>query len=500
MNKKVFILLLGLIFCGLTVLAQEGQTSELQQRAEKENANGNIATARYLYIKAFDDYSDRGLVAQGVQCGAKATALYYKENYYKEAFDLLRRIDQAIESKAAENAKKGLHYWTSKERMQMYMKLRKTANAQEQLNTMEALVNAAGDENLRNDLLYSKAIFYYTFGMNEKGNAVFKEMADKLTADGDYDKVDQVYQTLIANGRRSNNASMVAQSYGSYMVWKDSVTMLRHSQEVDSLNSQIAIHQATIAEKDSSISSRSTIIIILCVLAAALAAALVLGAIVMMRFIVTIRKQKNTIKELKENNALKAKFIGNISAQLEPTLKKLDSRQPEVKALLAFSEHVQTLAELEKNPGEKVEMEEIQVLPFCESLIEEIRGKVKKDVELIVKAPKMNASINKMYVTHVLRHLLDNAAIYTPEGGHITLDFKKRSAHTQQFLVLNTGSTIPEEKREDVFKAFLDIKDLSEGDGLGLPICKQMAQKMNGDLTIDGSFTKGVRFVLDLYA
>jgi signal transduction histidine kinase len=111
----------------------------------------------------------------------------------------------------------------------------------------------------------------------------------------------------------------------------------------------------------------------------------------------------------------------------------------------------------------------------------------------------MNAQINKDYVSHILQHLLNNAAEYTPEGGKITLDFKKRGAHSQQFLVSNTGESIPEEKREDVFKPFLEVKDLTTGDGLGLPICRQMALKMNGDLEIDPEFTKGTRFVLNLH-
>ena len=60
-------------------------------------------------------------------------------------------------------------------------------------------------------------------------------------------------------------------------------------------------------------------------------------------------------------------------------------------------------------------------------------------------------------------------------------------------------SVIPQEKREDVFKPFLEIKDLTEGDGLGLPICKQMALKMNAELDIDPAFSKGTRFVLNLH-
>ena len=130
--------------------------------------------------------------------------------------------------------------------------------------------------------------------------------------------------------------------------------------------------------------------------------------------------------------------------------------------------------------------------------MEQIRPKVKSGVTLTVNAPKMSAKIHREYVSHILLHLLNNAAEFTPEGGKITLDYKKRGAHTHQFLVTDSGEGIPEEKREDVFKPFLEIRDLTTGDGLGLPICKQMAQKMNGDLTIDPAFIRGTRFVLNL--
>jgi signal transduction histidine kinase len=169
-----------------------------------------------------------------------------------------------------------------------------------------------------------------------------------------------------------------------------------------------------------------------------------------------------------------------------------------VKALLEFSSHIQTLSELENSSAE-IEMEDVQIHPFCEGLMDQIRDKVKSNVTLTVNAQKMSAKINKEYVSHIILHLLNNAAEYTPQGGTIWLEFKKRGPHTHQFLVADTGSGIPEEKREDVFKPFLEIKDLTTGDGLGLPICKQMALKMNGDLDIDSQFTKGTRFVLDLH-
>ena len=499
MNKKVLVFYLGLLFCG-TVCAEEVQKSELQQRAEAVDVKQNIASARSLYIQAFGDYVKKGQTRQGIECAVKATALYYRENFYKEAFDLLRRADQTIMSaKAGDSEKSAMHYLTTKERMQMYIKLRKGASAQDQLNYMERLASQANDESVSNDLLYNKAIYYYTFGQTSEGNAVFKEMANKLTAQKEYDKVDEVFKTLIASGRRSNNASLVAQSYSSYIAWKDSTDAMKRADEIGALKKQIADNEAAISEKDSSLTTRMVFIIGLAILAAALAAVLLVGAFVLMRFILQTRRQKKLIAQANENNALKAKFISNISAQLEPSFKKLDGNNAEVKALLEFSNHIQTLSELDNTIDEPVELEEVSVPSFCEEVMSHINGKVKEGVTLTTNAPKMSASINKEYVSHILLHLLKNAAIYTPAGGTIVLEFKKRSAHTLQFLVSNTGSSIPEEKREDVFKPFLEIRDLSQGDGLGLPICKQMAVKMNGDLEIDPAFTKGVRFVLDLH-
>ena len=497
--RRVLILLMNVLFCASSLMAQEGQKSDLQKRAEATDPAQNIAQARSLYIHAFNDYYNKGQIAQGVECAVKATALYYKESFWKEAFDLLRRADETVNaSSLSPSEKAAAHYLVTKERLQMYMKLRKAESAKDQLNQLDVLVTQASDESLRNDLLYNKAIYYYTFGQNVQGNAVFKEMADKLTASKEYDKVDEVYKTLIANGRKSNNASLVAQSYSSYIAWKDSTDALKHADEISALKKQIADNETVIGEKDSSLTTRQAIIVGLCVLAAILAAALVLGGIVLLRYILLTRKQQKNIKLANEVNALKAKFISNISAQLQPTLKKLDDSIPEVKALLGFSDHIQTLSKLENAEGQEGEIEDTQIPQFCEGLMDQIRDKVKADVKLTVNAQKMTCTLNKTYVTHILTHLLENAAEYTPEGGSIWLDFKKRSPHTCQFLVTDTGCGIPEEKHEDVFKPFLEIRDLATGDGLGLPICKQMALKMDGDLDIDPQFKKGTRFVLNL--
>ena len=468
MTKKFSILLLCLFLCSAFISAQE--KSSLHQRAEAEQAKGNPAGACSLYIKAFDDYAAKKQLESAVECGVKATAIYQKENAYKEAFEFLHTVDQAIGAEKDKATRAALRYEAAKGRMQLYMGLRKKDRVEDQLENMEKQAAQSGRDELVNDALYNRAIFHYSFGQSAQGDAVFKELAAKLTAQKEYDKVDNVYQTLIANGRRSGNALLVAQAYTSYIAWKED--------EIGALKKQIADHEASIAEKDSALSTRWIIIIGLCILAAALAAVLILGAVILLRFVVITQKQKKTIRLANETNALKAKFISNISSQLEPTLRKLDGTLPEVKAMLSFSDHIQTLSDLENSEDEV--------------LLE--------DTQMTLNVPKMNANINREYVTHILKHLLANAAEYTPADGKIWLDFKKRSPHKYQFLVSNTGEAIPEEKLEDVFKPFLEVHDLTKGDGLGLPICRQMAVRMKGDLYIDPEFVKGTRFALDLFA
>ena len=500
MHKFLSLLFVSLLFGSVSIMSEEIKKSKLHQQAESIDPKENIAKARFTYLNAFNDYASRGEMKLGTECATKAAALYYRENLYQEAFDLLRRVDQAISSSSLNTPDRAsCHYYVTKERFQMYMKMHRAEPAKEHLNAMATQAGLSSDENVKNDFLYNKTIYHYTFGQTTQGNAVFKEMVDKLTKSKEFDKVDEVYKTLIANGRKSNNATLVAQSYSNYIAWKDSTDAIKHADEIQALKDTIAKNEAEIDEKDSSLTTRWLFIVGLLILAGALTAVLLLGAVVLMRYIMQTKKQKKVIELANDSNALKAKFISNMSAQLEPTLKKLDSRQPEVKALLEFSKHVQTLSELE-NSNEELEMEEVQLQQFCEELMNQIRGTEQSGVQLVVNAPKMSALIYRPYVSHILIHLLKNAAEYTPAEGKITIEFKKRGQHKIEFHVSDTGAGIPLEKREDIFKPFLEIRDLTKGDGLGLPTCKQMALKMGGDLNIDGEYTRGTRFVLELKA
>ncbi len=494
MNKRIAFIFVNVLFC--CTIATTQQVSAQTDAAEE----ALLAPAARTLISAYRNNFSQGKHMEGVQSGVAAARVQYQGGNYKSAFAILRDIDRSISSLGAAGSKKSaMHYYTSKERMKMYMRMHRSQPALDHLNAMSNYAAASNVDSVKNDLLYNQTIYYYTVGQNSKGNEFFEEMAAKLTTAKEYDKIDEVYRQLIANGRRSNSASLVAQSYRKYMAWKDSTNVIRHADEVNALKKQIADNEATIADQDSSLTSRSVIITSLLILAGILAAALIVGAIVLMRFILLSRKQQKTIQLANDSNALKAKFISNISSQMGPTLDKLDKSNPGVKALIDFTNHIQILSDVEKTIDEPVEKEDIQVQSFCEELIEPIRSLVGPDVNIKVNAPKMTVNMNREYVTFILNHLLHNAADFVDDEGTISFEYKKRGAHSHQFLVSDTGEGIPEEKRDEIFKPFVEVRDLTQGDGLGLPTCKQMALKMKGDLEVDPQFTKGTRFILDLH-
>lgn len=500
--KRIITILLAAFFCLCTQTYAQSRADELMKQAQESLAKKEYIKARYLFLQAYNSFASQEEYTQAVECGVNASALYHRENYYKEAFELLRGAEQLVGTGEQKLKKKlpDLRFRINKERLQMYINTKNPARAKEQLNKLEETAKAAENDSLSNDFLYTQADYYYTFGMNSQGDTAFKKLIEQYKQQKNYAKVDECYKTLISIARKANNAGLVARTYDKYIIWTDSVKALTAQDELNIVKKKYDESLATIQEKDDSLSAKQYIIIGLCILAAVLAVALAIGAVILLRFIMLTRKQKKAISIANEHNELKTEFIQNISSQMEPTLDTLDPKLPGVQALRAFSGHIQELSELENSLSEPYEVQEKNISTFCESVMDKVRGKVQEDVTLTVNAPKLNVKINPEHLERILLHLLENAAEYTPAGGKIWLDFKKRGAHTHQFIISDTGCGIPEEQREDIFKPFTEVKDLTKGDGLGLPICSLIAAKMNGSLTLDGSYTKGARFVLELHA
>jgi signal transduction histidine kinase len=105
-------------------------------------------------------------------------------------------------------------------------------------------------------------------------------------------------------------------------------------------------------------------------------------------------------------------------------------------------------------------------------------------------------STNRLFLMRTIRELLYNSAKYS-DRQHITLRVTQTDT-TVRFIVEDVGPGMPENSKELMFMPFTKVDDLSEGLGLGLPLCKTHMDNLGGTLIYDESYRQGCRIIAEL--
>jgi signal transduction histidine kinase len=98
-------------------------------------------------------------------------------------------------------------------------------------------------------------------------------------------------------------------------------------------------------------------------------------------------------------------------------------------------------------------------------------------------------------VRQIIRILLDNALTHTPEGTKVTVTTYSANRRAE-LTVSDEGSGIPQRVQGRIFERFYTA-DSAGGSGLGLAIASELAQRMEGAITISSS-RRYTAFTLDL--
>ncbi len=103
-------------------------------------------------------------------------------------------------------------------------------------------------------------------------------------------------------------------------------------------------------------------------------------------------------------------------------------------------------------------------------------------------------------LAQALTNLLDNALKYTPAGGHIDIELR-RKPDGLDLVVADSGPGVPAEARERVLQRFarLDESRSSPGSGLGLALVRAVADQHDARLTLTDN-APGLRVTLSLPA
>lgn len=103
-----------------------------------------------------------------------------------------------------------------------------------------------------------------------------------------------------------------------------------------------------------------------------------------------------------------------------------------------------------------------------------------------------------MRVQQILINFLTNACKNTTGGDIVLTSSLVENPGYITFSVSDKGPGVPPEKAEAIFDRFVKLDSNKQGAGLGLSICRMMAQQLGGKVWLDTSYTEGARFVLTI--
>ncbi|MCQ2213010.1 MAG: sensor histidine kinase [Bacteroidaceae bacterium] len=145
-----------------------------------------------------------------------------------------------------------------------------------------------------------------------------------------------------------------------------------------------------------------------------------------------------------------------------------------------------------------IALQDVNINQVCQKALKSVEHRVAPGVELSFHTDLDEGALcqtDPKRVQQVLINFLSNACKHTEKGeirlecsttenpGHITLS------------VADTGPGVPPEMADNIFERFTKLNSFKQGSGLGLNICKGIAEKLNAQVMLDTSYTDGARFV-----
>ena len=225
-------------------------------------------------------------------------------------------------------------------------------------------------------------------------------------------------------------------------------------------------------------------------------------------------KMKKETERANDSSRLKSTFLANMSHEIRTPLNAIVGfcdllhtiESPDEKAellkiihnncnnLLQIINDILVLSELDSS-GLTLKLEKCDFAEEFNLLAKSLEQRVSEPgVEFIIDNPysKCITTLDKGRIGQVITNFLTNAVKYTHQG-HIKLGYRKQDNGLYIYCE-DTGTGIPEEKYEKIFERFIKLNDYIQGAGIGLSICKAIAQKCNGKIGVESEEGKGSTF------
>lgn len=207
-------------------------------------------------------------------------------------------------------------------------------------------------------------------------------------------------------------------------------------------------------------------------------------------------------QQLENTELLRVDFVNNLSHEFKTPIVSIAgfakllkrgnlTREQQREYLDAIEEESMRLSHMATNVLNLSKVENQTILSDREvfNLSEQIRSCVllledkwvKKDLDIQLDFAEYNIYANEELLRHVWINLLDNGVKFAPEGHLVQVKIQEEKDKLL-VQVSNTGSHIPEEKRNRIFDKFYqaDESHATHGNGVGLAIVKKIVSLHGG--------------------
>ncbi|MEN6510530.1 MAG: ATP-binding protein [Chloroherpetonaceae bacterium] len=230
------------------------------------------------------------------------------------------------------------------------------------------------------------------------------------------------------------------------------------------------------------------------------------------------------VTELKKLEKIKKDFIINVSHELKTPLTAVKGFIETLEEEITDDEHLRyvqivrrhtdrligivqdllLLSELEDNSAiNKLLISPVDFSILIDGITKLFEQKLKEknlylNIHIEPNFPKINVDAYRF--EQVLINLINNSLKYTEKGG---IEINAYTNNDKVIIeILDTGVGISPEDRERIFERFY-ISDKSRsrksgGSGIGLSIVKHIVMLHNGKISVDPTYTKGAKFVIEL--
>jgi two-component system phosphate regulon sensor histidine kinase PhoR len=153
----------------------------------------------------------------------------------------------------------------------------------------------------------------------------------------------------------------------------------------------------------------------------------------------------------------------------------------------------------------QLKIETVDATRVTETVVDAARTHLPEGITLELAVPPTLPAVaaDEQQLRQVLVNLVENAVKYSPDGGPVKVELA-RAERTVRWTVSDEGLGIPVSERRRVFEKFYRLDPNMTrgigGTGLGLYICRELVQRLNGRIWVDGNLGRGSQVHVELPA